>query len=51
MSIKNLKRFYTAEDASSFVRYDRAPTFTSPHEESRSKTYESSKLSKSDLPS
>ena len=29
MSIRSLKRFYTAEDASSFVVYDSTPTFIS----------------------
>ena len=50
MSIRNLKRFYTAEDASSFVVYDSAPTFATPDEETMSLTYESPKSTKSDLP-
>ena len=50
MSIRNLKRFYTAEDASSFVVYDSAATFASPDEETMSLTYESPKSTKSDLP-
>ena len=50
MSIRNLKRFYTAEDASSFVVYDSAPTFATPDEETMSLTYESPRSTKSDLP-
>ena len=50
MSIRNLKRFYTAEDASSFVVYNSAPTFATPDEETMSLTYESPKSTKSDLP-
>ena len=48
-SIRNLKRFYTAEDASSFVMCDRVPTFATPDEETMSLTYESAKSTKSDL--
>ena len=51
MSIRNLKRFYTAEDASSFVVYDSSTTFATPDEETMSLTYESPKSTKSDLPS
>ena len=51
MSIRNLKRFYTAEDASSFVVYDTAPTFATSDEETISLNYESAKSTKSDLPS
>ena len=51
MSIRNLKRFYTAEHASSFVLYDSAPTFTTPDKETMSLTYESAKSTKCDLPS
>ena len=50
MSIRNLNRFYNAEDASSFVVHDRASTFASPDEETMSLTYESPKSTKSDLP-
>ena len=50
MSIRNLQRFYTAEDASSFVVYDSAPTFATPDDETMSLTYESPKSTKSDLP-
>ena len=50
MSIRNLKRFYTAEDASSFVVYDSALTFATPGEETMSLSYESPKSTKSDLP-
>ena len=50
MSIRNLKRFYTAEDASSFVVYDSTTTFATPDEETISLTYESPKSTKSDLP-
>ena len=50
MTIRNLERFYTVEDASSFVVYDSAPTFTTPDEETMSLTYESAKSTKSDLP-
>ena len=50
MSIRNLKRFYTAEDASSFVVYDSAPTFATPDEETMSLTNESPKSTKSDVP-
>ena len=50
MSIRNLKRFYTAEDASSFVLYDSAPTFATADEETMSLTYGSAKSTKSDLP-
>ena len=49
-SIRNLKRFYTAEDASFFVVYDSAPTFAIPDEETMSLTYESPKSTKPDLP-
>ena len=48
MSIRNLKGFYTAEDASSFVVYASAPTFATPDEETMSQTYESPKSTKSD---
>ena len=50
MSIRNLKRFYTAEDASSFVVYDSASTFPTSDEETICLTYESPKATKSDLP-
>ena len=50
MSIRNLKRFYTAEDASFFVVYDSEPTFATSDEETMSLTYESPKSTKSDLP-
>ena len=50
MFIRNLNRFYIAEDASSFVVYDNAPAFATPDEETMSLTYESSKSTKSDLP-
>ena len=49
MSIRNLKRFYTAEHASSFVVYDSAPTFATPVVETMGLTYESPKSTKSDL--
>ena len=51
MPIRNLKRFYTAEEASSFVVYDSAPTFATPDEEIMSLTYESPKSPNPDLPS
>ena len=50
ISIRNLTRCYTAEDASSFVVYDNAPTFATPDEETMSLTYESPKSTKSDVP-
>ena len=50
MSIRNLERFYTAEDASSFVVYDSTPTFAPTDEETMSLTNESPKSTKSDLP-
>ena len=50
MAIRNLKRFYTAEDASSFVMYNSATTFATPDEETMSVTYESTKSTDSDLP-
>ena len=50
MPVRNLKRFYTAEDASSFVVCDSAPTFATSGEETMSLTYESPKSTKSDLP-
>ena len=50
MSIKNLKRFYTAGDASSFVVYESGPTFATLDEETMSLTDESAKSTKSDLP-
>ena len=49
MSIRNLKRFYSAEDTRSFVMYDRAPAFAPADEETMSLTYESPKSTKSDL--
>ena len=50
MSIRKLKRFYTGEDASSFVVYDSEPTFATPDQETISRTYESPKSTKFDLP-
>ena len=50
MCIRNLKRFYTAEDASSCVVHDSVTTFATPDEETMSLTYESAKPTKSDLP-
>ena len=50
MSIRNLQRFYTAEDASSFVVHDSTPTLATPGDETMSLTYESPKSTKSDLP-
>ena len=50
MSIRNLKRFYTAENASSVVVYDSTPSFVTPDEEAMSLTYESPKSTQSDLP-
>ena len=50
MSIRNLNRFYPAEDASPFVVYNSAPTCATPDEETMSLTYESPKSTKSDLP-
>ena len=49
MSMRNLQRFYTAEDASSFVLNDSTPTFATPDKETMSLTYESPKPTKSDL--
>ena len=51
MSIRNLKRLYTAEYTSSFVQYDSAPTFATLDEETMSGTYESPNSTKSDLDS
>ena len=51
MSIRSLKKFYTAVDASSFVVCDRAPTFATPDEETISLAYKSPESSKSDLTS
>ena len=48
--MRNLKRFYTAENASSFVVYESAATFSTPYEETMSLTYESPKSTESDLP-
>ena len=50
MSIRNHNRFYTAEDASSFIVCDSASTFATPDEETMSLTYDSAKSTKSDLP-
>ena len=50
MSIRNLQRSYTTEDASSFVVYDSAPTFATTDEETMSLTYESSKSTESNIP-
>ena len=50
MSIRNRKRFYPAEDASSFLVYPSATTFATIDGETMSLTYESPKSSKSDLP-
>ena len=49
MSIRNLERFFTAEDTSSIVVYDSAPTFATPDEETMCLTYLSPKSTKSDL--
>ena len=49
MSIRNLKRLYTGEDATSFVVYDSAPTFATLNAETLGLTYESPKSTKSDL--
>ena len=50
MSIRNHKSSYTAEDPSSFVLYDGAPTFAAPDEETISLSDESRQATKSDLP-
>ena len=50
MSIRNLNRFYSAEDVSSFVVYHCAAVFATRTEEPMSRTYESSKSTRSDLP-
>ena len=50
MSIRNLRRFYTAGDASSFAVYDSAPTFATRDEKTISLTYKLPKSTKSDLP-
>ena len=49
MSIRNCKRFYTAEDATSFVVFESTSTFATTDQETISLTYESTKSSKSDL--
>ena len=49
MSIRNLKRFNSAEVASSFVVYDCGPTFATTDEWTMCQTYESPKSTKSDL--
>ena len=50
IAIRNIKRFYTAVDASSIVVYDSATTFATPDEKSLNLTYVSPKSTKSDLP-
>ena len=50
MSIRNLKRFYTAENTSSVVVYDSTPTFAIPDAATMSLTYASAGLPKSKLP-
>ena len=49
MSIRNLQRFYTAENATSFVVYDSAPAFATTDKKTIKLTHESPKSTKSDL--
>ena len=49
MSVRNLDRFYSAENANSFVAYDSTPPFGTTDEETMSLTNESPKSTKSDL--
>ena len=51
MTIRNLKRFYIADDASSIVVYHSVPTFAAPDEETMNMTYETPTSTKSDLAS
>ena len=50
MSIRNLKRFYSEEDASFFVVYDSLATLATTDEETMRLTYKSPKSTKSDFP-